>query len=191
MLFTEPPLLFDEHFVPSTDINVYKYFIYTYLNQAKQRFNIQNSAYYLNGKIDAFTSVIYNIYTLINIMNNNNNLKNELVRYWNSFEMADEVYRLIPYIRSMVDHELMIHKYTNHSTEYWLNSFVRKGMVVRMIFTETNKCPSIVISPSWSYCPYERKHNEPNKIYTKLCENGEWVNYVPLTQISWEDRAFS
>lgn len=105
--------------------------------------------------------------------------------------MAEEVYRLIPCIRSMVDHELMIHKYTNHSTEYWLNSFVRQGMVVRMVFTETKKCPSMAISPSWVYSPYERKHTDSKKIYTRLCENGEWVNYVPLTQRSWEERALS
>ena len=58
MLFEKPPVLFDEDFVPSTDIKVYKYIMNTYLNQTKQYLNIQDSAYYLNGNIDAFTSVI-------------------------------------------------------------------------------------------------------------------------------------
>lgn len=101
--------------------------------------------------------------------------------------MAEEVYRLIPSVRSMVDNELMIHKHTKHSTEYWLNEFVRKGHVVRLICAQ-NKDPRVAITTAWQYSPYERKSYDPPSTYLMLKDTGEWKEYTPGIQKSWRDR---
>tara|TARA_Y100000389_G_scaffold178261_3_gene191272 strand:+ start:403 stop:729 length:327 start_codon:yes stop_codon:yes gene_type:complete len=95
--------------------------------------------------------------------------------------MAEEVYRIIPAIRKVVQRELFVQKNTNKSTSEWLTEYVQKGQVVRMIFTSNEKPPCVVVSSSWSYSPYERKSNEPAKKYVMLRENGEWIKYHPLT----------
>ena len=103
-------------------------------------------------------------------------------------EFAEEVYRIIPQIKNMVDKELLIHKYTGHSSKYWTEEFVKKGSVVRLIFTSNKTLPYVAITSSWNYSPYEVSSKDNEKKYVKLQENGEWYKYTPLMRTSWEDR---
>ena len=97
--------------------------------------------------------------------------------------MAEEVYRIIPSIRNVVNRELFVHKHTGHSSVYWFDNYVQQGHVVQMVFTSNDKPPSMAICPSWIFSPYEPSSvkGTPTKKYVMLKENGEWYNYKPLT----------
>jgi hypothetical protein len=103
-------------------------------------------------------------------------------------ELAEEVYRIIPQIKKIVDKELLIQKYTGHTSKYWTDEFVKKGNFVRLIFTSNKAVPYLAITSSWNYSPYEVGSKDPEKKYVKLQENGEWYKYKPLKRTAWEDR---
>lgn len=102
-------------------------------------------------------------------------------------KLAEEVYRIIPQLKNIVE-ELLIQKYTGNSSKYWTEEFVKKGSVVRLIFTSNRALPYLTISSSWTYSPYEISSKEPIKKYVKLEENGEWYEYKPLMRTVWENR---
>ena len=93
---------------------------------------------------------------------------------------AEEVYRIIPDIHSLVNRELLIQKYTGKTTTDWVSNYIRKGEIVRMIFTSNDKPPRVSIVSSWNCGTYEIRAHEQNNKYVKLRENGKWMNYKPL-----------
>jgi hypothetical protein len=102
--------------------------------------------------------------------------------------MADEVYRIIPAITKAVNKELLIHKYTGRTTKKWMDEHVKRGNVVRMIFTSNDKRPYMAITPYYMYSECEHNTKGPPKKYVMLKENGEWYSYKPFNIPTWEQR---